>query len=60
VLRAQDRFDEAIPEYELAIDSDRNWLDAYGNLAQCKFYEGGWRNIFHSLSKLSVSVPEIR
>jgi adenylate cyclase len=40
VLRAQDRFDEAIPEYELAIDSDRNWLDAYANLAQCKFYAG--------------------
>ena len=28
VLRAQDRFDEAIPEYEMAIDFDRNWLDA--------------------------------
>ena len=40
VLRAQDRFDEAIPEYELAIDSDRDWLDAYANLAQCKFYAG--------------------
>jgi len=40
VLRAQDRFEEAIPEYELAIDSDRNWLDAYANLGQCKFYAG--------------------
>jgi TolB-like protein/Tfp pilus assembly protein PilF len=40
VLRAQDRFEEAIPEYELAIDSDRNWLDAYANLGQCKFYTG--------------------
>jgi adenylate cyclase len=40
VLRAQDRFEEAIPEYELAIESDRNWLDAYANLAQCKFYAG--------------------
>jgi TolB-like protein/DNA-binding winged helix-turn-helix (wHTH) protein len=40
VLRAQDRFEEAIPEYELAIDFDRNWLDAYTNLGQCKFYAG--------------------
>jgi tetratricopeptide (TPR) repeat protein len=40
VLRAQDRFEEAIPEYELAIEFDRNWLDAYANLAQCKFYAG--------------------
>jgi tetratricopeptide (TPR) repeat protein len=40
VLRAQDRFDEAIPEYEMAIDFDRNWLDAYANLGQCKLYTG--------------------
>jgi TolB-like protein/DNA-binding winged helix-turn-helix (wHTH) protein/tetratricopeptide (TPR) repeat protein len=40
VLRAKDRFEEAIPEYELAIESDRNWLDAYANLGQCKFYTG--------------------
>jgi adenylate cyclase len=40
VLRAQDRFEEAIPEYEMAIASDRNWLDAYANLGQCKFYAG--------------------
>jgi TolB-like protein/DNA-binding winged helix-turn-helix (wHTH) protein/Flp pilus assembly protein TadD len=40
VLRMQDRFEEAIPEYELAVDFDRNWLDAYANLGQCKFYAG--------------------
>jgi tetratricopeptide (TPR) repeat protein len=40
VLRAQDKFEEAIPEYQLAIDADRNWLDAYTNLGQCKFYTG--------------------
>ena len=40
VLRAQDRFEEALHEYELAIDADRNWLDAYANLGQCKFYTG--------------------
>src|SRR6516162_3512696 len=40
VLRAQDRFEEAIPDYEMAIASDRNWLDAHANLGQCKFYAG--------------------
>jgi adenylate cyclase len=40
VLRAQDRYEEAIPEYEMAIDFDRNWVDAYANLGQCKFYTG--------------------
>ena len=40
MLRAQDRFEEAIPEYELAMDFDRNWLEAYANLGQCKFYAG--------------------
>jgi adenylate cyclase len=40
VLRAQDRFEAAIPEYEMAIAFDRNWLDAYADLGQCKFYTG--------------------
>jgi TolB-like protein/DNA-binding winged helix-turn-helix (wHTH) protein len=40
VLRAQDRFAEAIPDYEAAIDFNRNWVDAYANLGQCKFYTG--------------------
>jgi tetratricopeptide (TPR) repeat protein len=40
VLRAQNRFAEAIPEYEMAMAYDRNWLDAYTNLGQCKFYTG--------------------
>jgi adenylate cyclase len=40
VLRAQNRFAEAIPEYEAATAFDRNWLGAYSNLGQCKFYAG--------------------
>jgi Flp pilus assembly protein TadD len=40
VWRAQNRFEEAIPEYETAIAFDRNWLDAYAHLGQCKFYTG--------------------
>jgi TolB-like protein/DNA-binding winged helix-turn-helix (wHTH) protein len=40
VLRARDRFEEAIPEYETALASDRNWPEAYAQLGQCKFYTG--------------------
>jgi TolB-like protein len=40
VLRAQRRNKEAIPEYETAIASNRNWAGAYAQLARCKFYTG--------------------
>jgi TolB-like protein/Tfp pilus assembly protein PilF len=51
VLRAQDRFDEAIPEYEMAVDSDRNWLDAYANLGQCKLYTGSLEEVIALLEQ---------
>jgi adenylate cyclase len=40
VLRAQNRCEEAIPEYETAIASNRNWLVAIGSLGLCKFLTG--------------------
>jgi adenylate cyclase len=40
VLRAQNRYDEAIPEYETAITFDRNWVRAYAHIGQCKLYTG--------------------
>jgi adenylate cyclase len=40
VLRAQHRYDEAIPEYETAIAFDRNWVRAYPLLAYCKLLTG--------------------
>jgi tetratricopeptide (TPR) repeat protein len=40
VLRAQHRYDEAIPEYETAIAFDRNWVRAYPLIAQCKLFTG--------------------
>jgi adenylate cyclase len=40
VLRAQNRCEEAIPEYEAAIASNRNWLVAIGSLGLCKFLTG--------------------
>jgi len=40
VLRAQNRYDEAIPEYETALVYDRNWVNAYAHIGQCKLYAG--------------------
>jgi TolB-like protein len=40
VLRAQNRLDEAIAEYETVIALDRNRVGAYAHIGQCKFYKG--------------------
>jgi TolB-like protein len=39
-LRAQGRPDEAIPEYETALASNRNWVEAIAALGWCKFFAG--------------------
>jgi TolB-like protein/class 3 adenylate cyclase/Tfp pilus assembly protein PilF len=40
VLRSQDRFQEAIPEFETVLSLDRNWVNAYHALGQCKCLDG--------------------
>ena len=40
LLRAQNRVEEAIPEYEIAVAANRNWLLAIATLAWCKFQTG--------------------
>ena len=40
VLRAQRRYEEAIPEYETVVASNRNAVGALAGLAQSKFYAG--------------------
>jgi len=40
VLRAQNRWQEAIPEYEMVLALDRNWVQALANLGECMFYAG--------------------
>jgi tetratricopeptide (TPR) repeat protein len=40
VLRAQNRFLEAIPEYETALELDRNSVNALAGLGQCRFFTG--------------------
>jgi TolB-like protein len=37
VLRAQQRFEEAIPEYETVVALNRNWMHAIAALGYCKF-----------------------
>jgi TolB-like protein/class 3 adenylate cyclase/Tfp pilus assembly protein PilF len=40
VLRSRGRFDAAIPEYEIAIAANRNWVVAIANRGLCKFFAG--------------------
>jgi tetratricopeptide (TPR) repeat protein len=40
VLRAQGRFEEALPEYETALALNRNLMFALAGLAWCKLYAG--------------------
>jgi TolB-like protein len=40
VLRALRRYEEAIPEYETALASNRNWVSALHALGQCKLFSG--------------------
>jgi adenylate cyclase len=40
VLRAQYRYEAAIPEYERAISLNRNWVPAIAQLGLCKFLAG--------------------
>jgi len=40
VLRALNRFEEAIPEYETVIALNGNWPNAHSNLGWCKFLAG--------------------
>jgi len=40
LLRVLRRNEEAIPEYEIAIASNRNWADAFAGLGWCKFWTG--------------------
>jgi adenylate cyclase len=40
VMRAQNRYAEAIPEYETAIALNRNWVNGLHPLGQCKLFTG--------------------
>ena len=40
LLRSQNRCEDAIPEYEAALASDRNWVAALAHIGRCKIYMG--------------------
>ena len=40
VLHAQQRYEEAIPEYETVLAINRNWVHAIATLGSCKFITG--------------------
>ena len=62
VLRAQDRFDEAIPEYETVVALSRNWAHAYSHLGWCKFVSGSLDEVIpdqEQAIRLSPRDPQI-
>jgi tetratricopeptide (TPR) repeat protein len=62
VLRAQDRYEEAIPEYESAIAVNRNWAYAYSHLGWCKFVTGSMEELVPTQERairLSPRDPQI-
>ena len=62
VLRAQGRFEEALPEYETALALDRNLMFALVGLAWCKLYTGSIEEVIPLLEqaiRLSPSEPRI-
>ena len=62
VLCAQDRFDEAIPEYDTVIALNRNWAHAYSHLGWCKFVTGSIEELIPAQEqaiRLSPRDPQI-
>jgi adenylate cyclase len=53
VLRAQGRYDEAIPEYETVLAFNRNWVSAYRFIGHCKLLTG---SIGEAIALLEQSV----
>jgi len=62
VLRAQDRYAEAIPEYETVIALNRNWANAHSHLGWCKFVTGSIKEVIPAQERairLSPRDPQI-
>ena len=46
LLRAQNRFEEAVPEYEIVLAFNRNWVFAIAALGSCKLLTGSLEEAF--------------
>jgi TolB-like protein/Tfp pilus assembly protein PilF len=62
VLRAQRRYDEAIPEYETVLAINRSWVSALHHIGQCKLFAGSIDETIPLLAqaiRLSPRDPEL-
>jgi adenylate cyclase len=62
VLRAQDRYAEAVPRYEAVIALNRDWAHAYSHLGWCKFVTGATAELIPAQEqaiRLSPRDPQI-
>jgi TolB-like protein len=62
VLRAQHRYADAIPEYEMVIALNRNWAHSYSHLGWCKFMTGSIEQLIPAQEqaiRLSPRDPQI-
>ena len=62
VLRAQQRFEEAISEYETVLALNRNWMHAIAALGYCKFVTGSIEEVIPAQERairLSPRDPQI-
>ena len=62
VLRAQQRFEEAISEYETVLALNRNWMHAIAALGYCKFVTGSLEEVIPAQERairLSPRDPQI-
>jgi tetratricopeptide (TPR) repeat protein len=62
VLRAQHRYDEAIPEYETVVALNCNWAHSYSHLGWCKFMTGSLEELIPAQEqaiRLSPRDPQI-
>jgi adenylate cyclase len=62
VLRAQRRYDEAIPEYETALAFNRNWVGVYADIGECKLFIGSIEEailLYEQALRLSPRDPAI-
>jgi TolB-like protein/DNA-binding winged helix-turn-helix (wHTH) protein/Tfp pilus assembly protein PilF len=62
LLRAQHRYEDAVPEYEAAIAFNRNWASAYADLGWCKFFAGSTEDatpLMERAVRLSPRDPQI-
>jgi adenylate cyclase len=57
LLRAQRQQAEALPEFEMAVASDRNWAAAHNYVAHCKFFTGSLEEAIPASERVILLSP---